>query len=360
MTSRPLKVESSRDLGPQFTDNPHRMVGQDGAYSIPLSPQESFWFFGDTLFGERTPGESLWYPGGERIGPEDMGGKHGIDRMVTNCGLILKDKTGRDGLTDFHYLLNENGEVRQILPRLEDEDPDEIRIWCLHGIKIEGKLYFYWIKVTMLAEGPMPVNFAVNGSGLAIASEEDWKFERVRHQGESILWGEEDPKFGTAVLLHEGMVYVYGVKHDARGVQCAHVARVPKDRLHDFEAYEYLATEEPKWSRHVQDASPVLTGPPNEMSVSFNSYLGCFLAVHSNDLSGDIVGRTAPNPWGPWSDPVVLWTVRPEYQNPPPYPPLIYAGKEHPEIAGEGGKVLYLTYIEFEEYFPHLVEVTLA
>jgi hypothetical protein len=24
------------------------------------------------------------------------------------------------------------------------------------------------------------------------------------------------------------------------------------------------------------------------------------------------------------------------------------------------GKILYLTYIEFEEYFPHLVEVTLA
>jgi hypothetical protein len=38
---------------------------------------------------------------------------------------------------------------------------------------------------------------------------------------------------------------------------------------------------------------------------------------------------------------------------------LIYAGKEHPELSADGGRRIYLTYIEFEEYFPHLIEVTL-
>ena len=33
---------------------------------------------------------------------------------------------------------------------------------------------------------------------------------------------------------------------------------------------------------------------------------------------------------------------------------------EHPELAVDGGRKIYLTYIEFEEYFPHLVEVSLA
>ena len=99
---------------------------------------------------------------------------------------------------------------------------------------------------------------------------------------------------------------------------------------------------------------------PNELSVSRNAYLGQYLAVHSYNLSGDIVGRTAPAPWGPWTDPVVLWSLRSERTRPLPYPVLVYAGKEHPELAADGGRILYLTYIEFEEYFPHLIEVTLA
>ena len=43
-----------------------------------------------------------------------------------------------------------------------------------------------------------------------------------------------------------------------------------------------------------------------------------------------------------------------------PNPQLIYAGKEHPALAHEGGRIIYVTYIEFEEYYPHLLEITLA
>jgi hypothetical protein len=96
---------------------------------------------------------------------------------------------------------------------------------------------------------------------------------------------------------------------------------------------------------------------PSELSVSWNAHLGAYLAVHSLDLTGKVVGRTAPKPWGPWGEPVTLWKV--EKPHPFPYLQLIYAGKEHPELAGDGGRRIYLTYIEFEEYFPHLVEVTL-
>ena len=37
---------------------------------------------------------------------------------------------------------------------------------------------------------------------------------------------------------------------------------------------------------------------PNELSVSYNNYLNKYLAVHSLDLSGKIVGRTSPTPGG--------------------------------------------------------------
>jgi hypothetical protein len=38
---------------------------------------------------------------------------------------------------------------------------------------------------------------------------------------------------------------------------------------------------------------------------------------------------------------------------------MIYAGKEHVELAKDNGRTIYMTYIEFEEYFPHLIEITL-
>ena len=129
--------------------------------------------------------------------------------------------------------------------------------------------------------------------------------------------------------------------------------------MSEIAAYEYLESPNPTWSRSVTDAMHLFAGMPNEMSVSFNPYLGQYLAVHSLDLTGQIVGRTAPAPWGPWSEPITLWTVRPSPSHSLPYPQLIYAGKEHPELSTAAGRVLYLTYIEFEEYYPHLVEVTL-
>jgi hypothetical protein len=157
----------------------------------------------------------------------------------------------------------------------------------------------------------------------------------------------------------EEWIYVYGVIQDAKGVQKCYLARVKPSCIEKKEHYEYLASAEPIWSSSVSHAASIMQDMPNEMSVSFNRHLNCFLAVHSLDLSGKIVGRTGPNPWGPWSEPFLLHNVTVERKEPLPYPPLVYAGKEHPELSERGGRTIYITYVEFEEYFPHLVEIGL-
>jgi hypothetical protein len=131
-----LQVQSVVDLGPQFVDNPHKMVGQDGAYSIPLSDGTALWYFGDTLIGE-WPEESLWYIFGEPVGGHDMTGKGPLDQMITNTGLILPHQTGRGGLNDFEYILNEDGTLKQLVHPPPDEDPDLHRIWCMNGVEID-------------------------------------------------------------------------------------------------------------------------------------------------------------------------------------------------------------------------------
>lgn len=359
---RPLKVDGARDLGAQFTRNPHRMAGQDGAYSIPLGAGKALWFFGDTLTGARTPRESLWFPGGASLGPGDMSGFGLIEKLCTNTALILDEKSGRDGLRNFQYICDASGALKQLVLRQPDE-PDVIRVWCLHGCAFGNDLYLFYQLVRMLATGPMPVNFEVVGSGLAFGNSRDWEFQRIYAGNSATWWPADQPQFASAVLpaRNEDIIYLYGVLRCSDGVQRCYMARVRSTDIKCLGKYEYLITDAPVWSSNPRDACCIMTGMPNELSVNWNNHLGCYLAVHSLDLTGRIVGRTAPKPWGPWSEPVDLWRVSPPaWDYPVPYPALIYAGKEHAELAEDGGRVLYLTYIEFEEYFPHLVEVTLG
>ena len=218
------------------------------------------------------------------------------------------------------------------------------------------------IRMLLDQGGPFDMGFEIIGTGLARGDTESWQFERLLHQtpsgGEAMWWPYPQPQFASAILLAGGWLYFYGVTGHEDGVQRVYLARVLPADIEDRDRYVYFSDTEPAWSRDVADAIPLFEGPPNELSVSYNTYLGGYLAVHSYSTEGAQVGRTAPTPWGPWSEPTTLWTV--EAGPDKKYPVAAYAGKEHPSLAEDGGRVIYLTYVEAEEYFPHLIEVTLA
>ncbi len=359
MPPRPLRVADARDLGPQFTDNPHRMTGQDGAYSIPLGDGRVFWYFGDTLIGERPPGSlrDVFTRLAEMGQPQ---GHAPFERLPTNTGLVLPDQSGRGGLTDFAHIVDGDGEIRQLVPPGPDDRDEWDRMWCMHGVALGDTLYLSYMHIRMLANtgGPFEMGFEIVGTGLAKGDTETWHFERLLHDGEAMWWPYPQPQFSSAILLVDGWLYCYGVTGYESGVQQAYLARVRPADIEDRDRYEYLNSPEPTWSPDIADAIPIFDGPPNEMSVSWNEYLGGYLAVHSYNTDGQQVGRTAPQPWGPWSEPTTLWTV--EAGPGKKYPVAAYAGKEHPSLAEDGGRVIYFTYVEAEEYFPHLIEVTLG
>lgn len=348
-----------RDLGPQFTDNAHRMVGQDGAYSIPLGDGTALWYFGDTLIGERPPG-SLRDVFSRLAAQGDPQGHAPFERMPTNTGLILRDRSGRDGLRDFTYLTDEAGEIRQLVPPGPSDRDGWDRMWCMHGVALGETVYLFYMHIRMLEHqgGPFDLGFEIIGCGLAKGNTGTWQFERLLHEGAAMWWPYPQPQFASAVLRNDGWLYGYGVTGYESGVQQAYLARVRPDDIEYLDRYTYLSGPEPTWSPDVGETIPLFDGPPNELSVSHNAYLGSYLAVHSMNTDGGIVARTAPHPWGPWSAPTTLWTV--EAAPDKKYPVAAYAAKEHPSLAEAGGRVLYITYIEAEEYFPHLLEVTLG
>ena len=172
-----FKVKKAVDLGTQFVKNKHRMIGQDGAYSIPLK-DGALWFFGDTLIGTRPSNKSLWYIDGVPVGGLDMTGKGTIDQMITNTGLILKDDSEDNGLKDFQYILDSNGNLKNLIPLRRDEDKDKIRIWCQHGIALGDWIYLSFIKVEMFEKpkSGLPVEFEIVGSGFAKGKVGEWEF----------------------------------------------------------------------------------------------------------------------------------------------------------------------------------------
>lgn len=353
-----MKVKSVKDFGIQFKANRHKMIGQDGAFTIPLN-DKLLWYFGDTLIGKRIADESLWYPGGKPVGPKDMSGMGGIEKMLNNTGLISVKKVDEAGVDVFNYILDAEGNIKQLIPLAENEYPDRDRIWCLHGIELDSKIYLFFIKVETIDEGIFPVNFKIIGSGIAVGNSRDWNFKRVAFNGSDILWRADQPHFASALLNAEGeFLYLYGVLQGEDKIQRCYLARVKKNEVTQLDKYEYLSGNNPNWSKRIEHAIPIFDGMPNEQSVSFNKYLGKFLAVHSYDLSGKIVARTSDNPWGPWSEPAELYHVKIKHPAELPYPQLIYAGKEHPALSKNNGQTIYITFVEFEEYYPHLIEVT--
>lgn len=352
---RPFRTRSVRDLGPQFTQNPHAMIGQDGAFSVPTSHGLLF-YFGDTVLGSRASLRSLWFPDGMAIGNRPMSDFGNITGMLTTTALLTPQTEAGEGVREFEYLTDAEGRIRQIIPDHPGQTHDHWRNWCLHGIQLGDKVYLYYIKVQMLNDGFMPVNFRIHGSGLAVGAVDDLKFELVDGPHEGLFWTHEEPMFANSVLDgRDGFLYVYGVRKMGRNQRCF-VARVKPAQIEDRSAYRYWDGD--GWSDDTRDAIPVMGGMPNEMSVSWNEWLGCWLAVNSYSTHGRIVAQTADHPWGPWSKPKDLHHVELEPHG-LPYPTLIYAGKEHPALSRENGRILAVTYIEFEEYYPHLLEIEL-
>jgi hypothetical protein len=90
------------------------------------------------------------------------------------------------------------------------------------------------------------------------------------------------------------------------------------------------------------------------MSAAYNSHLRKHVAFHSLHRENKIVMRTAPRITGPWSRPEVVY--RPERLKDTD---LIYAAKQHPELDLDGGRVLYVTFVNSATYVPQLIELTL-
>jgi hypothetical protein len=329
---RPLAVATVRELG--AVSRPATVVGRDGGPTA-LVGGRVLWTFGDTFYRTRAvdgttfrsntaaladPARPL-----EAAEPIDANGTPLAALPFTAEEQAYNDSTGR---------------------------PDNrIALWIASlAPEPDGNALAFYSKLYVR---PGVLNYEDIGGGVA-------RFRPGRTVGErlaGLVFQAPEPMFVHGAVVDGGSLYLMG-KLPGRD-QPYGVARVPQAQVADRAAYRFWNGRE--WTGDVRAAAGVVSGIPGALSVAYNPYLGAFLAVHSAPLSNDVVGRTAPRPEGPWSAPVTLFTG---------LPPLArgefnvdYAGFEHPELAQDGGRRLFVSYHRplagFLEGEVRLVEVML-
>ena len=129
------------------------------------------------------------------------------------------------------------------------------------------------------------------------------------------------PGFGQLYPLDgkDGYVYLFGrFGGRQKGIK---VARVKREDFERFSAYEYLVryeNGEPVWLPYREGidaiiadptAADVIPAPTSNMAVHWNEYLGKWVLTYYRTKTG-ICYATADHPYGPYSKPVLLISIK--------------------------------------------------
>jgi len=283
VASKPVKVaqivgEFDRELG-KLTDN--RTLSRYGLYSTDLGV--SFRHKGKTylLFG-------------------DTDGANGGDAIA-----YVTESSPKDGIR-LKFLHNENSVYRPVFIPGIRQDGFEVPV---EGASVAGKMYIYH------TTGSRP-SFLMGRSVVAVSEDDGMTFNYLydlsdRHfinvsvaQVENSKWkGAPDPE-GSGLLMFGSGHYR---KSDVR------LAYQPVDKIEFPSSICYFVgmdgEGQPNWSCKEEDAVPLFDQPcVGELSVRFNRFTRKWIMLYNCGTDRQLINmRTADYPWGPWSDPQVIF-----------------------------------------------------
>ena len=325
-------VEKTVDLG--IIESEPAILGRDGGYSVRFQ-SHSIWIYGDTVIRQNDHSDPL---------------------LLSNSCSRTMDRNAGDGLTGFKPCRDTNEVPGELFPFTAEElafnrehqsltcpsEPCGSR-WALWpGAAVSdsaaNRLVLFFKKVLVK---PEILNFETKGHAMAVWRKLDEPPERIQNYPQSrwpgLMFGETEPAFGSAAVVVQSIVYVFGCNLEGFSKPCR-LARVPLADITDRRAWEFYGTSQ-KWQKDIDSCQVVLNGN-DMMSVSYNHYLERYLAAYSQPMSTGVMLRTAKNIEGPWSQPYKAFAAK-EPENTIGW---IYDAMEHPEYAEKNGKVIYITY----------------
>lgn len=288
------------------------------------------WFaFGDT-FGERPAGMT--------------GGGGSIWR--SNALAYTTDTDPSDCITLDGWVTDRVGWAAEVLPA--KRGAGEVTVIPTYGFEANGDLYIHYMSVS---EWGPPGEWTTNLAGLAKSTDGGQTWKRL----DQVTWPGDGSFQEVSVAKVDDEILFWGVPSGRLGG--VSVMKVVERDVEDLGAYRYYAgmgdDGQPVWSADAADATLVIERPTGELSVAWNEYLGRWLMTTMAD-NADAVMYEGITPWGPWSEPHVLYRQADL--------PGLYAPFMHPSFVADEGRTVYFGMSHWLPYnvFWHRVDLVRA
>lgn len=328
-----VRTLAARDLGRLETSA--KIRGRDGGYSA-LAFGRSVWLYGDSILAS----------------PGDDGGTWRNNTMSHTA-----DLDARDGLTGFTDRADPGGGPIEFIPRTDEEaafNRDHAQDADGQCRKTPcGARYALW-PTALVSDSPRnralafylkiygePGEWNFHSEGYSVATWAGLDQPPVRPHiaarpdlDPTLLFGRDEPAFGSAALVEGDDLYVYGC--EGGFTKPCKLARVPLAEVLDRTKWRYW--DGTTFSPDLGAAKSLFDGH-TMLSVHASPAAGGFLAVYSRPLDDHIYLRTAPRPEGPWSGEALAVTTMKSADG-----SATYGGMAHAELAREGGRFEYVSY----------------
>jgi hypothetical protein len=293
-------------------------LGGDAAFSVDLGQGRVLWLFGDSFVSPSASSSRSGAP----LARNTIAVEHGYDPTAATI--------------DFHFRRDASGQ-----PSAFFASPGGDRwFWPGPGVRLGGVLVvFLW---QMRPDTSDPIGFKNDAPMVALVPNPDLAPEAWQITTQALPTNSWGVFLGTGAAMVQGD-HLYVLSCVEPGNHDVYLARWPvaEASAGTFGDPEWATDASGGFTRQSQ-----LAGPPMRLFDQGHTELSVHLDPATNQLvvvqplgfpKGDIVMRTAPALWGPWSAPSVVY-----------HPPeeqcsgvLTYAAKAHPELRSPalGGKV---------------------
>lgn len=318
-----LKVEEANDYNRLFATT-SGWTGADGAYSIALTDKKILWLYGDTWVGKI------------------RNNKH-VDAVLINNSLAIQNGTNpKKASVNYFFNKADEGNPKAFLKPTDGKG----WFWIYHGIITEKGLYLFLIQIDRTGDSSGP-GFKIIGTWLGHVLNPNHSPDRWHVTQQRIPWerisDSGDILFGSSLLVDDGYIYIYGTSEDIiQNVHHKHMilARAPAGSLDTFDNWRFFSNG--KWVDDFSLISRMSGNMANEYSVSYLPVFDKYITVYTeNSVSENIMMRLAPEPYGPWSEPISVFKC-PEVKWDESI--FCYAAKAHPALTSSADELI-ITYV---------------
>jgi hypothetical protein len=308
-------------------------IGADGNFAVTLTNNLTLWLFSDTFVGEVRDG-------------------HRVNAtMVNNSAVWQRGLDPSNSHLEFFYGTSADGKPSALITPSDGKG----WFWLFDAAMAHDKLILFLIQIERTDKkavfGFRQIGLWLGEVSNPFAPPTQWHIEQRKIPFAQFA-ADEKRSFGSAVLAADGFTYIFGARERTGRARTMILARAPADSLADFAAWQFRTSD--GWSTNVAGAADLCSGVASEYSVSWLPALRQFVLICSeNGLSPNILARPAPKPWGPWSEPAVVYRCPETWDK----KVFCYAAKAHPMLASSPDELI-ITYAANSFDFSQIINDT--